>query len=128
MATEPKKPATPGKTAGKTTKTAPTRSESKAPVSKTADMPDLSAVESRISALETGLKATESRLAQQMAALETRIGAVEGREAPVQKINLPDGVPEGVRQGIDRAANLVRQNPITALILIIAFLLVAIFN
>ena len=33
-----------------------------------------------------------------------------------------------VRQAIDRTAELIRRNPITALILIVAFLLVALFS
>lgn len=68
-------------------------------------------------------------MTQRTATLESRLVAVESREAPAaQRVNLPEGVPESVRQGINRAVDLVRHNPITALILIVAFLLVAIFS
>ncbi len=41
---------------------------------------------------------------------------------------LPAGVVNSVRQALDRTAELIRRNPITALILIVAFLLVALFS
>lgn len=112
MATEPKKPAAPAKSGGRTAKSSP----------------DLTALTSRLSALESGLEAAEKRLGQQTTALEARIGAMEERGTTTRKVNLPAGIPDGVRQVIDRAADLIRHNPITALILIVAFLLVAIFN
>lgn len=124
MATEPKKPATSGRTARKTSKPAT--------VGMAAKGADLKAVEARITALESALrseiKAAQDSQAQTKTALESRIAAVEKRASPTQTVTLPEGVPAGIRQGIDRAADLVRHNPITALILIIAFLLVAIFS
>lgn len=115
MATEQKKPAASAKAVGKTSKPAPVA-------------PDLGAIASRLSALESGLETAQQRLAQRTAALEARIGAMEERGTSAPKVNLPAGIPDSVRQGIDRAAELIRQNPITALILIVAFLLVAIFS
>jgi len=115
VATEPKKPAGSAKSPGRATKPAPAA-------------PDATAIAARLSTLESGLEAVEKRLGQRTAALEARIGALEERGTSAPKVNLPAGTPDGVRQFIDRAADLIRHNPITALILIVAFLLVAIFN
>lgn len=135
MATEPKKPASSSRGSGKTARGASPRAgattaDAKPAVAKIPEppAPDQKAADGRISALEAGLKSAEARLAERTAALERRLAAVESGQAPGQKVNLPAGVPESVRQGIDRAADLVRHNPITALILIVAFLLVAIFS
>jgi len=115
VATEPKKPAASAKATGKAAKPA-------------TPAPDTAAIGSRLSKLESGLESVEQRLGQRTAAIEARIGALEERGTSAPKVNLPAGVPEGVRNVIDRAADLIRHNPITALILIVAFLLVAIFN
>lgn len=121
MATEPKK-------TGSTGKSASTGKTAAKPAAKEA-APDASkAIEARLSDVESAMQAAEQRLTQKATALETRIVALEQRGGGEQSVRLPAGVPDGVRQFVDRAAELVRRNPITALILIIAFLLVAIFS
>ncbi len=114
LATEPKKPAAAGKTAAR--------------AGKSASAAELKAVESRLAALESGLEAAERRLADRTEALEARIGAVEDRGTPAPPMRMPEGFVNSVRHGIDRLAELIRRNPITALILIVAFLLVALFS
>ena len=114
MATEPKKPATAAKTAAKSGKSAPAA--------------ELKAIDSRLSALESGLESAERRLAERTAALEARIGAIEDRGASAPTMPMPAGFVNSVRQALDRTAELIRRNPITALILIVAFLLVALFS
>lgn len=128
MATEPKKPTATGKTPGRAAKPAPVGKETVRADKPEPAGPDLKAVEARISALETGLDEAQQQLAQRAAALEARIGAMEERQASAPKVQMPEGVAESVRGGWDRAVDLIRRNPITALILIVAFLLVAIFS
>lgn len=130
MATEPKsaaepKKTTPAKSSGKSAKPAES-----VPVPKSQDPKgaDQTGLESRLSALESGLDAAEQRLAKRAAALEARIGAMEQRETSAPKVRMPAGLVDGTRQAIDRAADWIRHNPVTALILIVAFLLVAIFS
>ncbi len=53
---------------------------------------------------------------------------MEKGEAAAPKVRMPAGLVDGTRQAIDRAVDWIRHNPVTALILIVAFLLVAIFS
>ena len=53
---------------------------------------------------------------------------MEQGEAAAPKVRMPAGLVDGTRQAIDRAVDYIRHNPVTALILIVAFLLVAIFS
>ncbi len=114
MATEPKQPAAAGKTATR--------------AGKSASAADLKALETRLAAVESGLEAAERRLAERTAALDARIDAVENRGEALPTMRMPAGFANSVRQAIDRTAELIRRNPITALILIVAFLLVALFS
>ena len=114
LATEPKKPASTGKTAARAAKSAPAA--------------ELKAIEARLTALESGLEAADRHLAERTAALESRIGAVEDRGSAAPAMQMPEGFVNTVRHWLDRAAELIRRNPITALILIVAFLLVALFS
>ena len=114
MATEPKKPAAASKTAARS--------------GKSAQAAELKAIDARLAALESGLEAAERRLADRTAALEARIGAIEDRGPATPAMRMPAGFVDGVRQAIDRSAEVIRRNPITALILIVAFLLVALFS
>ena len=116
MATEPtKKSAAAGKTASRARKPAPAAA-------------DMKAVEARITALESGLEAAEKRLSDRAAALESRVSAVEDRGTRALNVDMPDGFVAGARHLFDRLTDIVRRNPITALILIVAFLLVALFS
>ena len=110
LATEPKKPA-----AGKTS----------ARAGKSTAASELKAVETRLSALESDLKGAEQRLTERAAALESRIGALEDRDPASATLPLPAGLANTARQVADRSTEFVRRNPAVALILIFAFLLVA---
>ncbi len=114
MATEPKKPAAAGKSTARAAKSAPAA--------------ELKAIEARLTALESGLESAERRLSERAAALESRIGAVEDRGSAAPAMQMPAGFVNSIRHGLDRSAELIRRNPITALILIVAFLLVALFS
>lgn len=115
MATEPKKPAGAAKTASRSGKSNSTAA-------------DLKAVESRMAALESDLKGAEQRLAERAAALESRIGAVEDRAPASATLPMPAGLANTARQALDRCTEFLRRNPVVALILISAFLLVALFS
>lgn len=127
MATEPKKPAGTAKPAA-TAKPAGTAKAAGRATKPARPAADGAALESRLSKLESGLEAVEQRLGQRAAALEARMGTLEKSGTSTPRVNLPAGVPDSVRQFVDRAVDLVRHNPITALILIVAFLLIAIFS
>ena len=115
LATEPKKPAGAAKSASRTGKSTSTAA-------------DLKAVETRLAALESDLKGAEQRLAERTAALESRIGAVEDRDPASATLPLPAGLANTARQAADRSTEFIRRNPAVALILIFAFLLVALFS
>ena len=114
MATEPKKPAAAGKTTAR--------------AGKSASAADLKTLESRLSTLESTLEAAENRLSDRAKSLEARVAAVENSGSAAPAMRMPEGFVNTVKHWLDRSAELIRRNPITALILIVAFLLVALFS